>query len=129
MNLSFGGWNVTGIAAAIAIVAGVVLLIAYAARRGLVNRDLDGTIATEGASGSTLEPGAGPTVGPAGSSRLLGAAGATVLTVGLVLGLVSAILGWGGSGGTAGCAQSWNGCPQVTPGAQPSAPPASSIVP
>jgi hypothetical protein len=129
MNMSFGGWSATGIVAAIAIVAGIVLLIAYAVRRGLVDRDLDGTIAAEGAAGSTVEPGVNPAANPAGSSRLLGAAGATFLGIGLVLGLVSAILGWGGSGGTAGCAQSWNGCPQATPGAQASAPPVSSIVP
>lgn len=115
MYPSFGGWSAIGIVAAIAIVAGIVLLVAYAVRRGLVNRDLDGTIATEGTSGSTIEPAADAGPRPAESSRLLGAAGATILAVGLVLGLASAILGWGGSGGAAGCAQSWNGCPQVTP--------------
>ena len=129
MNLGFGGWGVTGIAAAIAIVAGIVLLIAYAVRRGLVDRDLDGTIAAEGSAASTVQPGVDRAASPPGSSRLLGATGATILAVGLVLGLVSAILGWGGSGGAAGCAQSWNGCPQATAGAPGTASPAASIAP
>ena len=34
----------TGIAAAVAIVAGIVLLVAYAMRRGLVHRELEGTL-------------------------------------------------------------------------------------
>ena len=122
MNLSFGGWPVTGILAAIAIIVGIVLLVAYAVRRGLVHHDLDGTIET------TAVPTAGPAPveGQAHGSRVLGVAGASILVVGLALGLVTAVGGWGATtGGGVGdssdqpnsCAQSWNGCPQATPGA------------
>src|SRR5450759_5512426 len=41
MNMNIGGWSVTGVVALIAIIAGVVLLVVYAARRGFVNNDLD----------------------------------------------------------------------------------------
>src|SRR5664280_518646 len=34
MNLNIGGWSATGILALIAIIAGAVLLVVYAARRG-----------------------------------------------------------------------------------------------
>jgi hypothetical protein len=117
--MSFGGWSILGIGAAVTIVAGIVLLVVYAARRGLVHRELDGVVA---------EPAAAVADGQAVASRgrqgrTLGAAGAALLAVGLALGLLSAMTGWGtsdgiGSGPGAGpvdCAQSWSGCPQATP--------------
>ncbi len=51
MTLDIGGWNGIGILAALAILAGGILLAVYAVRRGLVQRDLDGTIETEGRRG------------------------------------------------------------------------------
>ena len=108
----------TGIAAAIAIVAGVVLLVAYAMRRGLVHRELDGTVNREASPDGVLEP--GPST-PAHSSRGFGALGAALLAVGLVLALLSVAAVPQNSGGTlipgasnSDCAQSWNGCPQAT---------------
>jgi hypothetical protein len=108
-------WPITGVLAAIAIVVGIVLLVVYAVRRGLVLNDLPDTIAT------AEVPTAGPSpVGrTAQQSRAMGAAGAGILLVGLGLGLVTALGGWGGAtgssaGGNGGCAQSWNGCPQAT---------------
>jgi hypothetical protein len=113
-------WPVSGVLAAILIAVGIVLLVVYAVRRGLVHGDLPDTIA------STEVPTSGPapTSEPAQAPRARGAAGALILVVGLGLGVVTALGGWG-TGGSAGnggsdCAQSWNGCPAVT------APPASS---
>lgn len=108
------GWSILGIASAVAIVAGVVLLVVYALQRGLVHRELDGTDATG-------DPDAAPvTRVPRG--RTLGAAGAIILAVGLGLGLISALGSWAGAttgtgpgGGLENCAQSWIGCPQATP--------------
>ena len=119
MTMSFGGWSILGIAAAVLILAGIVLLIAYAVERGLVHRDLDGTVAAD-SLGSVPTPRA---AGSSGGARTLGLAGAALLVVGLVLGLLTAIGGGGGAGfgGTSGpgvgpgdCAQSWAGCPQTT---------------
>ncbi len=119
MPMSFGGWSILGIAAAVAIIAGIVLLIAYAAQRGLVDRELDGVVATE------TVPGTLPIASPRGHGRTLGMAGAAILGIGLVLGLLTAATGWGagtdlsgsGPGGApVDCAQSWSGCPQATPG-------------
>jgi hypothetical protein len=117
MPMSFGGWSVLGIAAAITIAVGIVLLIAYAVQRGLTNRDLGGTFATETA---TETPQA---TREQGSGRTLGIVGAVTLVVGLGLGLLAATTGWGvpDSGMGPGerpvdCAQSWSGCPQATPG-------------
>jgi hypothetical protein len=116
MNMNIGGWSATGVLALIAITAGVALLVVYAARRGFVHRDLDGTIE----SADLPLAGPAPVVEPAAGQRVIGVAGATLLVVGLALGLASAVLGWGaagnGPGGPGGCAGSWNGCPQVTPG-------------
>jgi hypothetical protein len=107
----------TGIAATIAIVAGVVLLVVYAMRRGLVHRELDGTLNRESSPDGVLERGPSK---PAPSSRGFGAVGAALLAVGLVLALISVAAPKGGNG-TSGpgaspndCAQSWNGCPQAT---------------
>lgn len=119
MNMDFGGWSATGILAALAIVAGSVLLVVYAVRRGLVNRDLDGTIAAEGPDG-TMPAAAG---GAAAPSRALGVAGVIVLVVGLGLGLIAVATGPGAGGpgatgpgtGPTDCAASWAGCPQATP--------------
>ena len=119
MSMSLGGWSVLGIAAAVLIVAGIVLLIAYAVERGLVHRELDGTVAadTAGSVPSVRVPGS------SGGARTLGLVGAVLLAVGLVLGLLTAVTGWGGAGfgglmgpgnGPGDCAQSWNGCPQTT---------------
>ena len=119
MSMSFGGWSVLGIAAAVLIVAGIVLLIAYAVERGLVHRELDGTVATDTAG--SVQTAHVP--GSSGGARTLGLVGAVLLAVGLVLGLLTAVSGWGGAvfGGLMGpgigpgdCAQSWNGCPQTT---------------
>jgi hypothetical protein len=120
-------WPLSGVLAAILIVVGIVLLVIYAMRRGFVNRELPDTVET--AEVPTSRP------APAGESaqkpRTLGALGALVLVVGLALGLITAAYGWSGTGtGTSSkdCAQSWNGCPQVTapPTAGPSLP---SVVP
>ena len=118
MPMSFGGWSVLGIAAAVAIVAGIVLLVVYAVGRGLVHRDLDGTLPTES------EPaGDTPQLQRRPARRTVGLLGAVILVVGLGLGLLSAITGWGTTGTAGGpggaaqdCAQSWTGCPQATPG-------------
>jgi hypothetical protein len=119
MPMSLGGWSVLGVLAAATIVAGIVLLIVYAARRGLVHRELDGTFAE-------LPQGAPPAVQAGGEARTLGVIGAALLAVGLVLGLVVTVAGWGGAGWIMGggpgehpenCAQSWSGCPQANPGA------------
>jgi len=118
MPTSFGGWSILGIGAAVLIVAGVVLLIVYAAQRGLVHRELDGVVAAESV------PGAAPAVRDRAAGRTLGVLGALTLGVGLALGLLTAVTGWGtatdlsgsGPGGVpADCAQSWSGCPQATP--------------
>lgn len=115
MPMSFGGWSILGIVAAVAIVAGIVLLIVYAAQRGLVHRELDGVVAAE-EPGLLVPPAARP------ASRTLGTIGAVTLAVGLALGLLTAMTGWGTAGGVGGpgvapndCAQSWSGCPQATP--------------
>ncbi len=107
----------TGIAAAVAIIAGIVLLVVYAMRRGLVHRELDGTLNRESSPEGVIEP--GPS-GPPRSSRGFGAMGAALLAAGLVLALISMATGPGGSGAAVpgasanDCAASWNGCPQAT---------------
>ena len=107
----------TGFAAAVAIVAGIVLLVAYAMRRGLVHRELDGTLNRESSPEGVMEPGPSR---PAQSSRGFGAVGAALLALGLVLALISVATAPAGNGtagpgaGTNDCAQSWNGCPQAT---------------
>lgn len=119
MFTSTGGLSLLGPIAAIAIVAGIALLVAYAVRRGLVHRELDGTLNRESSPEGVLEP--GPSSTPQ-ASRLLGSVGALLLVVGLVLGVVAVVAGPGGGNSSAGtpvssaadCAQSWNGCPQVT---------------
>lgn len=120
-------WPVSGVLAAILIVVGIALLIAYAVRRGLVHGDLPDTIASD----VVPTEGPAPAAEPPHRPRTLGALGAAVLVVGLALGLLTAVTGWGGSGTgstSTDCAQSWNGCPQVTapPAASPSLP---SVVP
>ena len=128
MNSSIGGWPLTGILAAIAIVVGVALLVVYAMRRGLVDSDLPGTIESEQVPTSSSAPAGAP----AHPSRALGGAGAVFLVVGLALGLLTAAGSWSsegdGTGGSSGCAQSWNGCPPATAQAT-SAPSLPSIVP
>ena len=111
-------WPLSGVLAAILIVVGIVLLVIYAVRRGFVNRDLPDTIASAEVPPDDRAPVAEPPARP----RTLGAVGALLLVAGLALGLYTAVSGWTGSGtGTsaADCAQSWNGCPQVTAPATP----------
>lgn len=116
MALDIGGWNGIGILAALAILAGGILLAVYAVRRGLVQRDLDGTIETEGAEG-TLPASAGAAAAP---SRRLGLAGVTLLAAGIVLGAVGVLTSPAGPTAAApgnpptDCAQAWAGCPQAT---------------
>ena len=114
MNVTIAGWSLTGIAAAILIVAGITLLAVYMFRRGLHHRGLDGT------EDGGAEPGVEPAAAAAATSRTMGAAGAAVLVLGLALGVIAATGGWG-TQQTAGpgiapedCAQTWTGCPQAT---------------
>lgn len=121
--MPFAGWSPIGIAALVAIVAGIVLLVVYAVQRGLVDRELEGidTEPVPGAEADVAPPARG--TAPARRSRTLGALGATLLVAGLALGLVSAAGGWGSTDATTGgpgtapgdCAQSWEGCPKATP--------------
>lgn len=119
----FAGWSPIGIAALAAIAGGVALLVAYAARRGLVHRELEGI---EAPVDGLADPGlaaAGPAPAPreGGPSRSLGIAGALLLVVGVLLGVVAATGTWGAGvpGGPglapAECAQTWEGCPKATP--------------
>ncbi len=106
-------WPLSGVLAAILIVVGIALLVVYAVRRGFMHRDLPDTIETAEVPTDGPAPGAEPAQQP----RRLGAVGAVILLVGLGLGLFTAASGWSGTGtGTnaTDCAQSWNGCPQVT---------------
>ena len=125
MTFTDTGWSLTGIAAAILIGAGIVLLVAYAFRRGLHHRELDGTDAETQLEAAAAAPGGsapGAPVSPSfrDTSRTMGAAGAMILVLGLALGVIAATGGWGsqqaGGPGTApeDCAQTWNGCPQAT---------------
>lgn len=118
--MPFAEWNPVGIAAALLIALGIVLLVGYASRRGLVRGGLEGmdeSIEPEVASEPTARP-AGARPGP----RMLGAIGAVVLVAGLVLGMIAALGSWtagdgvsGPESGPADCAQSWDGCPKSTP--------------
>jgi hypothetical protein len=117
----FAGWSPIGIAALVAIAGGVVLLVAYAARRGIVDRELEGI---ESPADGPADPGpAGPVAPPMTRrpSRGLGVAGALLLVVGLALGVAAATGTWGGdvAGGPGlapqECAQTWEGCPKATP--------------
>ncbi|HEY4752948.1 MAG TPA: hypothetical protein VIH37_06650 [Candidatus Limnocylindrales bacterium] len=106
-------WPLTGILAAIAIVVGIILLVVYAVRRGFVLGELPDTIETD----EVPTEGPAPATEPPQQPRTLGAVGALLLVVGLALGVFTAVNGWSGSGtgaSSADCAQSWNGCPQVT---------------
>jgi hypothetical protein len=117
-------WPLSGVLAAILIVVGIVLLVAYAVRRGLVQHDLPDTIERM----AVPTGGPAPAAEPASGARALGAVGAVVLVVGLALGVVTAVAGWAdSSSGSGGCAQSWNGCPQQTAPAATDAVP--SVVP
>jgi hypothetical protein len=117
MNLSLAGWSPIGIGAAILIVIGIVLLVAYALRRGLDRGELEGMDAEPDLVARGDAP---PARVARDASRTLGAVGATVLVLGLALGVVAAGGGWGTAEaqgpGTApqDCAQGWNGCPQAT---------------
>jgi hypothetical protein len=116
-------WPLIGVLAAILIVVGIALLVVYAMRRGFVDRELP----------DTIDPTTVPTAGAAAVAepphrpRTLGSIGALILIAGLALGLAAFASGGFGSGtATTGkdCAQSWNGCPQVT---APAATPLSSL--
>jgi hypothetical protein len=129
MPLSLEGWSPLGIASAAAIVPGVVLLVVYAVRRGLVDRELDALDPEEPLDPPEGEPlrtdrsagHAGRRAAPRDGSRAMGTVGALLLAVGLAMGVLTAIAGWGGGGTATGpglgpddCAQSWGGCPQAT---------------
>jgi hypothetical protein len=122
MNLTLAGWSLTGILAAILIVLGIALLVAYALRRGLHHRELDGTDAESALeAAATGTPGGASGPSPARElSRTMGAAGAMILVLGLALGVIAATGGWGtqqtAGPGTApeDCAGAWSGCPQAT---------------
>jgi hypothetical protein len=124
MTIDLGGWNAIGILAALAIVAGSILLVVYAVRRGLVNRDLDGTFAAEDAEG-TMPAATGTAAAP---SRTLGLAGVTLLVAGIALGVVGVLTAPAGpttaepGNPPTDCTQAWAGCPQPTanPEASPS---------
>jgi hypothetical protein len=115
----FAGWSPAGIVALIAIVAGIVLLVAYAVQRGLVHRELEG-IETTVDPGSERTP---PNASLPRRSRMLGISGAILLAVGLGLGAIAAAGTWSTGDATTGgpgpapadCAQSWEGCPKATP--------------
>jgi len=107
-------WPPSGVLAAILIVLGIVLLVAYAVRRGFVHEALPDALETA----QVPTDGPSPAAEPAHRARTLGAVGAIALAAGLLLGVATAAGGWAGAGtGASGadCAQSWNGCPQVTP--------------
>lgn len=112
----FAGWSPVGIAALIALVAGVALLVIYAVQRGLVHRELEGIDAAP--DPGTQAPARAPL--PARRSRTLGMLGALLLVVGLGLGAAAAVGSWsaGDASGTGlppdDCAQSWDGCPRST---------------
>ena len=117
----FAGWSPAGIAALIAITAGLVLLVVYAAQRGLVHRELEGMDPAEAPDAEA--PGQPVTPAPPRRSRTLGTLGAALLIVGLALGTIAAVGSWGTGDSAAGgpgtapadCARSWDGCPQATP--------------
>lgn len=119
MPAPFAGWSPAGIVALITIVAGIVLLVAYASRRGLIHRELEG-IETAADTGTETAP---AVAGPPRRSRMLGLVGAILLVIGLGLGAVAALGTWGAGDATTGgpglapadCAQSWEGCPKATP--------------
>jgi hypothetical protein len=122
MTNGSAGWSLIGILAAVAIVAGVVLLVAYAIGGGLVNRELDGTDADADADVGSAET-SSRAPGPAGARRrrrTMGTLGAAVLVLGLAMGTIAALGGWGSSttGGPgvapADCVQGWSGCPATT---------------
>ncbi len=120
--MPFAGWSPIGIAALIAIVAGIALLGAYAVQRGLVHRELEGIEETTAVGGTGTETPVAHVPAPR-RSRTLGALGATLLVAGLALGAISAIGTWGNGDAAAGgpgaapadCTQSWSGCPKATP--------------
>jgi hypothetical protein len=126
------GWSPAGIASLVAIVAGIVLLVVYAVRRGMFHGELDGTDAEAVAQAAGDPTALGAQAQPAPSAqparratagRPLGILGAVLLVVGLALGVMVATGTWGGSGttppaGTSGqdeCAAGWEGCPKATP--------------
>ncbi len=120
------GWSPAGIVSLIAIVAGIVLLVVYAVRRGMFGRELDGTD-EEAAAQAADDPTAPRAPAPARrvkAGRPLGILGAVLLVIGLALGIMVATGTWGSGGGTtppAGtsgqddCAAGWEGCPKATP--------------
>ena len=120
MTDTFGGWSPTGVASLVTIVVGILLLVMYAMQRGLVRRELDGT--DESAAAMAADDPTAPRAAPRRANRSLGAIGAVLLVVGLGLGVLSAVGGWGsgtpaagGPSGNPDCAQGWNGCPKDSP--------------
>ncbi len=115
MSMNLAGWSPIGMGAALLIVVGVTLLVAFALMRGLPDVALDGAEAEP-------EP-ASPRPARARnrSSQPVGIIGALLLVAGLALGILSAAGGWGTSQTMRGpgadpldCAQAWNGCPNAT---------------
>jgi hypothetical protein len=110
------GWSPAGVLSLIAIIAGIVLLVVYAVRRGMFARELDGT--DEEAAAQAVQP-----PRRSGAGRPLGILGAILLGIGLALGIMVATGTWGGGGtvppsGTSEqqeCAANWEGCPKATP--------------
>ena len=120
MPAPFAGWSPAGIVALIAIVAGIVLLVAYAraARPGppRARGDRDGRRAGNRRSRPPSPPRHAARARSAWPVRSL-------LVVGLALGAVAALGSWATGDATTGgpglapadCAQSWDGCPKATP--------------
>jgi hypothetical protein len=128
------GWSPAGIISLIAIVAGIVLLVVYAVRRGMFHGELDGTD-EEAVAQAAHDPTAAAAAARDGAARAgqparranagrpVGVLGAVLLVVGLGLGIMVATGTWGGAGatppsGTSGqqdCAAGWDGCPKATP--------------
>ncbi len=100
MTENAGGWSPAGIASAIAIVAGIVLLMVYARQRGLLGGELDGS--DENATAMAAED---PTMPRpprrSTASRPVGTLGAILLVAGLALGTLTALGAWGTNGPSA----------------------------
>ena len=100
MTVSFAGWSPVGIVALIAIVAGIVLLVAYAVQRGLVHRELDGIETPPREPEGTMPAAAGAA---AAASRTLGIAGCDrCWSSGLALGAIAAVVSWATGDATTG---------------------------
>ena len=112
MTDTIGGLSAMGLAAAIFVTLGLVLLAVYAFRAGLAHRDIPQVAGTA------------PAV-PVARPRSLGLVGALLLAAGLGLAVVAAVVGDGaaavpgdgrpGAVRAGDCAQSWAGCESANP--------------